>query len=49
MMGLRGAFTLEANNLKNVYMTTLFVSFGAKSLYSGEKFVQDENGNPNSS
>jgi hypothetical protein len=27
-------------------MTALFVSFGAKSLYCGGKFVQDENGNP---
>jgi hypothetical protein len=29
-------------------MTTLFVSFGAKSLSNGAKFIQDENGNPNS-
>jgi hypothetical protein len=40
-------FTLEVNNLQNAYMTTLFVSFGAKNLFSGKKFVQYKNGNPN--
>jgi hypothetical protein len=29
-------------------MTTLFVSFGAKSLTGGREFIQDENRNPNS-
>jgi hypothetical protein len=43
------AFTLKANSVQNVYMTTFFVSFGAKSLFDGRKFIQDKNGNPNSS
>jgi hypothetical protein len=44
------AFTLEANsnNLQNAYVAALFVSFDAKSLSNGRKFIQDKNGNPNS-
>jgi hypothetical protein len=41
------AFILKANNLQNVYMATLFVSFGAKSLFGGGMLVHDISGNPN--
>ena len=50
---VRLAFILEGqwskdNALQNVYMTTLFVSFGAKSLSNGGMFVCNIYGNPNS-
>jgi hypothetical protein len=33
------AFTLEVSSLQNTYMTTLYGSFGTKSLSGGRKFV----------
>jgi hypothetical protein len=37
------------NTYQNVYMVALFVSFGAKSLSSGTKFVRNIDGSPSSS
>jgi hypothetical protein len=34
------------DTLWNVYLASLFVNFGAKSFYSGGKFVKDKNGTP---
>jgi hypothetical protein len=39
------AFTLKANGLQNAYMTALFVSFGAKSLYGGRILIHNIYGN----
>jgi hypothetical protein len=49
MLGLhtRGQQSTD-NGLQNAYMTTLFGSFGAKSLYNGGKLVYNIYGNPNS-
>ena len=47
------AFALEANNQrimpsKNNYITSIFMNFGAKSLFGWGKFVHDIYENPNS-
>jgi hypothetical protein len=46
-MLVHSAFTLEANALQNIYMAIILVSFGAKSLFGGGKFVYNIYGNPN--
>jgi hypothetical protein len=38
----------KGNGLQNTYIAEIFVSFGARKLYSGGKFIQNKNGNPNS-
>jgi hypothetical protein len=40
---VRQTFTLEANNLQNVYILAFFVNFGVKSLSSGGKFGHNVN------